>query len=73
MKREIEKREEEESINKRQWRYRLKNNLCWDCNIKLERCQSLWARKCPKCKQIYPESVLLEYKRDLEKIRYLEG
>jgi len=48
-------------MNKRQREYRIKNGLCWDCNIPLVPSINIDAGECPKCGQIYLSFLMIQY------------
>ena len=50
-------------MNNRQWKNRLKNNLCWDCNVKLLVSANYYGWECPRCEVVYAEALLTQYKR----------
>ena len=47
---------------KRKWKCRLKNNLCWDCNIPFKKLSTHYGRKCLQCGFIFQEILLNKYK-----------
>ena len=49
-------------LNKRKWKYRLKNDLCWKCNEPLLKLDTHYGRKCLGCGFIYQEILLTAYK-----------
>ena len=55
-------------MNKRQWKFRVKNNRCWKCDIPLKPRLTHDAYYCPKCQQEYPSVVLSQYRQSLKPI-----
>ena len=54
-------------MNKRQWKFRVKNMHCWECDISLNKDPMRYGWTCPKCNQFYSQLVLYQYKKAYEK------
>ena len=52
-------------MNKRQQKFRIKNNYCWKCNVPLQENPVRDGWNCPKCNQFYSHIVLMQYRQDI--------